>query len=57
MKIENNFKWYIDNVRCHGLCHIVSIPNGHIPLGGSIGLYATKLDLIKKFIWFKCCKA
>jgi hypothetical protein len=36
----------INNVKCHGLLHIVSIPNGHIPLGGSIGLYAFELDLI-----------
>jgi hypothetical protein len=24
----------MDNVKCHGLLHIVSIPNGHMPLGG-----------------------
>jgi len=24
----------VDNVKCHGLPHIVSIPNGHMPLGG-----------------------
>jgi hypothetical protein len=24
----------IDNVKCHRLFHIVSIPNGHMPLGG-----------------------
>ncbi len=47
----------IDNVRCHGLPHIFSIHNEHIPLDGSTSLYAIKLDLIKKFTWFKCCKA
>jgi hypothetical protein len=44
---------------CHGLPHIVSIPNGHmllggehkcldwhIPLGGSTCLYAIKFDLV-----------
>jgi hypothetical protein len=46
----------IDNVKCHWLLHIVSIPNGHmlingehdwhIPFGGSTSLYATKLDLV-----------
>ncbi len=24
----------IDKVKCHGLPHIVLIPNGHMPLGG-----------------------
>jgi hypothetical protein len=27
-----------------------------IPIGGSTSLYATTLDLIKKFKWFKCCR-
>jgi hypothetical protein len=36
----------MDNVKCHGLPHIVSIPNGHMPLGGLIGLYAIQLDFI-----------
>ncbi len=31
---------------------IVSIPKGHIPLGGSIGLCEIEFDLISNFIWF-----
>jgi hypothetical protein len=36
---ENDWKYKITwivvgNVKCHGLFHIVFVPNGHMPLGG-----------------------
>jgi hypothetical protein len=45
MKIKTTLNG-IDNIKCHGLFHIVSIPNGHILFGGSTSLYAIELDLV-----------
>ncbi len=45
MKIKSNLKWY-------GQCKVswvtlyCFIPSRHMPLGGSIGLYAIELDLV-----------
>jgi len=68
MKIKNTLNG-INNVKCHWLFHIVSIPNGHMPLGGEQVVFgfahtfwsvnkfiAIELDLVKKFIWFRCYK-
>jgi hypothetical protein len=43
----------VGNVKCHGLFHIVFVPNGHMPLGGEqlvFGLPHTSLVGLWDFI-------
>ncbi len=67
-RIKNKLKWYRQckmlwaTSYCFNSNEHIPLGGQHvsvwigIPLGGSISLYVTKLDLVLNSIWFRCCK-